>query len=61
VSIAGISVVRYTPVTPIAPVRLGDAAPAQSAQSGNGGDAAMNAPSQAAPPPGMGAFVDKTV
>jgi len=61
VSIAGISVVRYTPVTPIAPVRLGDAAPAQSAQSADGGDAGVNAPSQAAPPSGMGAFVDKTV
>jgi hypothetical protein len=61
VSIAGISVVRYTPVTPIAPVSLGDALPAQSVQPGDGGNAGVNAPSQAAPPPGMGAFVDKTV
>lgn len=59
-SIAGISVISYTPVTPIAPVRLGNAAGPEPVQSGNGDNTVMSTPVRAAPPPGMGAFVDKT-
>jgi len=60
VSIAGISAIRYTPVTPIAPVRLGQAEGAEPVQSGGSEDVGMTAPLRAAPPPGMGIFVDKT-
>jgi len=61
VSIAGISVIRYTPVTPVAPVNLGQAEGAKPVQSGGSEDVSITAPLRAAPPPGMGILVDKMV